>query len=159
MEIRVDVTPATQFAARMRGAEPIVRAEMTTAMQRSVLAVEGGAKRYVRQDTHTLQRSITSAVTPITGGVQGVVGSNQPHAAPNEFGRAAGRAMPPPGVILEWMRRRGIDPRLEFVIRRAIGRRGIPAQPYLRRALTELAPQIAAEFRAVPGRVMARLGL
>ena len=46
-----------------------------------------------------------------------------------EFGRRAGAKMPPSGRLDDWYAAKGIDPKLDFVIRRAIARRGIKPTP------------------------------
>ena len=46
------------------------------------------------------------------------------HAFWAEHGRRANKPMPPKGALLEWMALRGIPQDREFIIRRAIGRRG-----------------------------------
>lgn len=153
----VDASAIVVMAQRYQGAGKVIEAEVLAASQRSILAVEGLAKRYVPVDTGHLRRSITSESRPVAGGVRAVAGTNVPYAEAVEKGRRAGAAMPPGDVLTGWLRRKGIDPSAEFVIRRAIGRRGIPAKPYLDRAFAELKPRIAAEFAAVPKRVLARL--
>jgi len=48
-----------------------------------------------------------------------------------DSGRSPNRRMPPSGVLLNWMSRKGIRPEFEYVIRRKIGIRGIRAVPFL----------------------------
>lgn len=69
--------------------------------------------------------------------LNGIVASPDPHFAVLEFGRTAGARMPPAAPIEEWMDRHGIDPAASFVIRRAIGVRGLPAHHIMQRALDE----------------------
>lgn len=45
-------------------------------------------------------------------------------------GRRPGK-MPPKGKLIDWMNRKGINPKKEFPIRKQIGLRGIPARPFL----------------------------
>jgi phage gpG-like protein len=159
MDLQVDAGEIVAFGRSCAGAEPVVRTEMATAMERSIRAVEGRAKAVVPTDTHHLQRSITSRVVPAAGaGVVGLVGTNVPYGEVVEKGRGAGKPMPPTGSLLGWMRRHGIEAKLEYVVRRGIGRRGIPARPYLSRALGELEPEVRREFAQVMGRVLRRLG-
>lgn len=47
-------------------------------------------------------------------------------------GRRAGAKMPPKEPIATWMAQVGIDPKLNWVIRRSIAKKGIPAKNYLR---------------------------
>ena len=47
-----------------------------------------------------------------------------------EEGRTPGKAMPPSGVLLDWMSRHGIPAEAEFPVRRAIGVRGLSGQPF-----------------------------
>lgn len=58
-----------------------------------------------------------------------------------EFGRKPG-AWPPAGALTLWMERKGIDPKLEYVIRRKIGKKGTKAQPFLVPALDKATPTI-----------------
>ena len=158
METRIEAPVALPLAAAMRRAQPIVREELSRAVAVGVYGTVGEAQKLVRVDTGTLRRSIVGDVRPFVGGVQGLVGSNQPHARGNEEGVPPGRWIPE-GELLPWLRRKGIPADAEYPIRLKIFRRGIKAQPYLRPALARIAPRFRAEVAAVPGRVAARLGL
>lgn len=46
-----------------------------------------------------------------------------------EFGRRAGAKMPPSGSLDDWYAAVGIDPKLDYVIRRSIARKGIKPTP------------------------------
>ncbi len=153
----VDLSELHALGTRYAGAEPVVRDELTKAMTRSALLVEGQARRVAPVDTGRLRGSITHEVRPFGGGVRGTVGTTVVYAPPVEIGRRAGAAMPPAGALLGWMGRHGIPASAEFVVRRAIGRRGIPARPFLRRALREMEGRIRQEFAQVPRRVLASL--
>lgn len=157
-EVRIAELPG--YVARMRSATLVMRREMTNAMRRAVLTGEGRSKRIVaaeRRDTSHLLRGITSDVTQISSGVRGVWGTTVPYGRVIHDGRRPGAAMPPQGALVGWMRRHGIPASAEFVVRRAIARRGIKAVPFLRRALQEVRPQIRREFEQVPKRVIAHL--
>lgn len=158
-DFRVDVSQLVTLSKRYAGAGPIIEDELVNAGARSMLAVEGLAKKYVKRDTATLQRSITSEAKPYAGGVRATAGTNVPYARSVEEGRRPGGRMPPRGILIAsgWLRRHNLPDSAEFPILRAIARRGIPAAPFLGRAFTELKPQIAKEFQAVPGRVFVRL--
>lgn len=157
MELEVRLSGFRELAQRFRTAQRIITEELGRAMLRVVLAGERRSKQIVKKDTSNLARSITHESRSIGGAVRGAWGTSQPYARPVEEGRRAGAAMPPRGALLGWMRRKGIDARLEFVVRRGIARRGIPPAPFIKRALAELRPQINAEFAAATRRIVARL--
>jgi hypothetical protein len=69
---------AAQIAAQLRNL--VTNRTLTEAMTRSVLIVEGNAKREVPVKTGNLRRTITSRVEQ--GGKRGVVGTNAPYARP-----------------------------------------------------------------------------
>lgn len=41
-------------------------------------------------------------------------------------GRKPGSKLPPKAPILRWLRAKGLDPKLQFVVRRSIAKKGIP---------------------------------
>jgi HK97 gp10 family phage protein len=69
---------AAQIAAQLRNL--VTNRTLTEAMTRSVLIVEGNAKRETPVKTGNLRRTITSRVEQ--GGKRGVVGTNAPYARP-----------------------------------------------------------------------------
>lgn len=152
----VDATGLARLAARYRNAGPVVEAELRGAMGRALLAVQRAAMKNAPVDTGTLRRSLTTEVRPLGTSLRGAVGTNVPYARAVEEGAPPGRWVPE-GELRGWMRRKGIDASLEFVIRRAIHRRGTRAQPFLRPAFVGLQPRIRREFALVPRRVLARL--
>lgn len=158
--IDVDTRQLMQLASRMRGADRIVGEELVRAGQRSILAVEQTSKQIVaseRRDLGNLVRSITGEVRPVAGGLQLIAGSNAPYAEVVHEGRGANKPMPPQGVLLPWMRRHGIPDSAEFVLRRKIGRDGIPGIFFFKRAFAQQRAAIGREFAQVPARVMARM--
>lgn len=155
--MEIDVREIIILGQNCREIAQATPGELTRAMTRSVIQVEADAKRAVPTDTHNLQRSITHTVQATDDHVVGKVGTNVPYAQTVEDGRRAGAAMPPAGALLGWMGRKSIPAEAEYVIRRAIGRRGIPGRPYLRKALAENASKIDAEFKQVIPRLLAKL--
>lgn len=147
MDFDVDVSQITAWVHTVSGAEPIVHAEMTTAMQRSVLTLEGRAKGLAPVKTGTLRRSITGVVRPGGGTITGVVGTNVPYARYVEFGRgpvvAKGRAL-----------RFTIGGRVLF--RKRVG--PAKANPFFRTAFAQSQAAILREFAEVIPRVARRLG-
>lgn len=107
-------------------------------------------------DTGALSRAITREVTPTYGRVfvarQGAVAQ---YAEVMELGRRAGAKPPPQQALVGWMSRHGMDPKLAFVLARAIGRRGIKGRFYFKaaydavqRALPGLATKASAAVQA-----------
>jgi hypothetical protein len=161
MEMVFDGSSLVRMASRYEGAAPIVADETKTSMLRSVIAIEGTAKRNVApfSDTDTLQRSLTHEVQATGGMVVGRAGTNVKYGKVVEDGRAAGATMPPPAALVQggWLRRHGIPDSAAFVVARAIGRRGIKARPYLKPALQSNLVFIQREFDSLMTRVMKRL--
>lgn len=158
MSFIINASGLREIGPKYQAASRLVTTELVTSMRRVTFRVEGKAKQRVRRDTSTLARSLTSEVRGGTSEVRGLVGSNLPYAKVVEEGRRAGAPMPPQGALLGWMRRKGIDAEAEFVVRRGIARRGIPARPYLRPAFRETIPEANREFAQIPRRVLAQLG-
>jgi hypothetical protein len=73
--------------------------------------------------------------------LNGIVYSPDSYFKVLEYGRRPGATMPPEGPIRTWMEDKGIDTEgkegkaVLFLIRRAIGRRGLPAHHIMQRAL------------------------
>lgn len=92
------------------------------------------AQRIARQesprDTVALARSIGLEVKPLLA----TVSTDLAYAPVMEFGRGAGKKMPPPGVLAGWMSRHNIPAKFEFVVARAIARRGIKGRFFMRKA-------------------------
>ena len=86
MDMRFDFSEVTAMASRYEGAEPIVRAEIRTGLERSVTQVEEDAKRVVPVLTHNLQRSITHEVVASGRDQIARVGTNVIYAKVVEYG-------------------------------------------------------------------------
>lgn len=157
MDAHFEYPTLNELLAKFQGVERIVRQEQTVAMQRAVLPIERDAEGMAPWDMGHLRRSIASRIHLISDGVEGITGSNLPYAKIQEEGRRPGR-MPPPGVLLGWMRRHGIPAESEFLIRRAIGRHGTPPQPYLIPAFKKNIPNANRELgRMLADRIMRKL--
>lgn len=131
METRIEFDTLTKLAPLWDQAPRIVAEEQYRGMARAVLPIEARAKAEAPWDTGHLRRSLTHRIERGQFFVTGIVGTNVLYARVVEEGRAAGTHMPPGGVLLGWMRRKGIDETLEYPLRRVIGRHGTKAQPYL----------------------------
>lgn len=146
--LSVDYSDLVAISQAVENADPVIARNMLEAVTNSVALVQHSAMEKVDVSTGTLRRSIAVDITPFMGRV----GSNQPHALTREKGWPPFFAMPPPGSLLNWLRRNSIPTEAEYVIRRAIYRRGFPARPYLVPALEENQERINAEFEAANDR-------
>lgn len=155
MDLHFDFTEVRKMASTYTGGAKIVLDETRKGIQKSVIQIEADAKRLVPTDTHNLQRTITHEVTTQGTNVIGRAGTNSNYGKIVEDGRTPGR-MPPPGALLGWMRRHGIDARYEFVVARSINRRKRP-RPYLKPALAKNRAAITREMDQVLRRVAQRL--
>lgn len=102
------------------------------AISRLALGVERVAKEGAPKDTRALMRDIRADIRPLEAKVHPP--RQLEYFKVQEFGRRAGRRMPPPRALLGWLRRHGIDPRAAFVVARAIGRRGLKGRFYMKAA-------------------------
>ena len=135
----------TKIAVKVDGLDAIVRklngnvlyaGPLRTALTKSAMAIETGAKQLVPVDTHHLQRSITHHVDPSPVPLYAEVGTNVKYAPMVHEGRRAGRA-PRTEYLVGWAKRHGYTGSL-FVLARSIGRRGTPARPTFERAISKV---------------------
>jgi hypothetical protein len=158
-DFEVRVEGADIWIARFRKAPEIVKTEMVKGIDRLTFAGQAVSQKEAPVDTGTYRRSITQHKATFAGGTAtGSWGTNLPYARPIEDGRSAGSAMPPSGVLLGWMRRHGADAKAEFVIRRAIGRKGIKAKHPMQKGRLAIQPKVKPEFIAVRDRIVAQVG-
>jgi hypothetical protein len=83
--------------------------------------------------------TVSGKGTPL---VKGEVASAHQYAEVIEKGRTAGKAMPPAGVLVRWLEvKLGLDvataKRVEFVVRRKIGKKGFPGRHMFEKSVTE----------------------
>lgn len=104
-----------------------IRLESEESVRMTADYAAGGAREAVPRATGTLQRSIVVQQRGMTA----TVAARSPYAIAVERGRGPGR-MPPAGSLLGWMAARGIPGGAEYLIRRAIFRRGTKPQPFMR---------------------------
>jgi hypothetical protein len=157
-DVSADTHEVKAYAAAMHKAPQVLKRETITAVNRSTTEGEGRSKRYIQTDTHAAQRSLTMvAAREMGGSIRGAWGTNIPYGRVLNDGRSPGSAMPPSGVLLGWMGRHGIDPRMEFVIRRAIGRHGFKGSKFMDRARAEVRPLLRRELQAAVKRTLATI--
>lgn len=155
--VTFDASEFARFAQTFAAGPQVVSDESRVAMERSAILVQNTAKHNLQQqqviDTGRLINSVAYQVTPFSA----TIGTNVTHAPSVEGGRRAGSAMPPPGSLTGWLSRHGLSTALDFVVRRSIARRGIPARPFLFPALERSTRQIEREFDEALLRIMRRL--
>lgn len=158
MSATVDTSELVALERRFGGVPGAVVRQSVPPMHRVVLGNERAAKQNARVDRGEFRQSITSTVEVTPTSVIGRWGSNKRHAKPNEFGRLPGK-MPPKGVLVRsgWLRRHRIPDWAEFAVLRAIAKRGIKANPAIRRPHAELRARIAREFGGLARSIRAEL--
>lgn len=99
------------------------------------------ARRLVRVDTNVTRSSILTEL--MQKGLTAVVGSAQKAALWLEMGTRP--HWPPRGALAGWAKRHGMPASADFLIRRAIAKKGTKARPFLVPAFKEIGPQYVAE--------------
>lgn len=159
--ITIDASRLHALLDRFDDAEPVVQREGGNALARSAAQVEADAKRNITDigavDTGMLRRSIATELRPGNSPIEASIGTNLQYAATVEVGRRPGAPPPPPGVLLDWMRRHGIPAEAEYPMRMRIGRYGIDGRPYLGLALIDNEAAIQREFDLAADRALAVL--
>jgi hypothetical protein len=120
--------------------------ELGAGMEEAVLYLERLVKKYTPQGVYGAQGGLLSTIhgevekgTPV---MKGVVGHQSPHGDVIEKGRTAGKAWPPSGALLRWIElKMGVSgeeaKRIEFLVRRKIGKKGFPGVHMFERAFDE----------------------
>jgi hypothetical protein len=156
MEMIYDMREVILFAQRSQRAPIIVKEELTAALLKSGLAVEGTAKELAPINFGLLRDSIT----PSLQYPNMIVSAQKDDYAPvMEYGRTPGARMPPDGPIRQWMQRKGLDHTddgLVYVIRRAISVNGIKGRRYMARSLERNAPRIRTFFTVAGSNISRR---
>lgn len=150
------------FIRSCANAERIFAEEMTTAVRTASLRGEAESKAIVRNkgriDTSALINGIGQLPIRRSGrGVAGGWAASAEHSLVNEKGRRPGRPMPPVGALLPWMARHGIPAEAEFVVRRKIGRDGIPGIWFMRDGRAKVRPLFRREVAAATRRAIRRI--
>lgn len=170
MELRCTVTANS---ALLKGKAPaIVQKELDSAMHETVSFLEGKVKGIIEKEGRMgvggsevgLYKSVAGEVvdqgTPL---IKGIIGSNKPYGVVIEKGRRPGKAMPPEGVLLQWIQLKlGLSGKpakeAEFLIRRKIGRKGFPGIHMFERAFTQNLAKIQKIFEKAGFDISAKLG-
>lgn len=96
----------------------------------------------------SIQHDVRYKGTPV---VKGIVSSAQAYAEVIEKGRTPGKGMPPKGSLVRWLEvKMGLDAvsaaKIEYVVRRSIGRKGFPGAHMFENALNENISRVQAAF-------------
>lgn len=153
MQIDVRIEGLERLAAGVASGPATLEREVRGALEAGSLLVEGAARTLAPKDTGRLAGSITHQIS----GLSSRIGPSVAYGMVVEKGRRPGKPMPPAGAIAGWMARKGIPAEASFLIRRAIGRKGIKARPYLVPALTQSQGRVVALFEKVGAKVVARM--
>lgn len=171
------------FENRLNRYPQVAETNLRRALTASLLMIEADAKRNVPQDTRRLAGSISHEIVGVYPNLVGRVGPSVQYGVVVEFGRRPHRPPPPVGALMGWVRRhwrpafvgplqtgqrrprrtagRNVTQKMirgrAFVLARAIGRRGIPARPYLRPAYRSNEARIVALFGRLGARVVGYL--
>jgi hypothetical protein len=149
---------AEELSASLARSPQIVASEEARAMTASLLLLEADARRNVRHDTRRLMNSITSTQERRGRTLVGRVGPSVRYGLYVERGRRAYNRPPPVAALRGWARRHGIPERALYVLARKIGRRGIPARPFLGPAWVKNRDRIRLLFWRAGQSIVVRLG-
>lgn len=122
---------------------------------RAAILTQSRIRERTPVDQGPLRNSIAPEIDPATVPRWARVGTNLKYAPAQEFGFPPGRVFPPPAALEPWARRHGFPEGGGYLVARAIFRRGMKPQRYLRDGLddakapiTNLLPVLAREIEA-----------
>lgn len=137
--VRLEFTNLLVFNEAFNRGPDVVAEELFASGRKIAKLGEEMSDTYLTRDWRGETRnSIWSRADKSGGAVEIAFGAKAKHAIVVDQGRRAGAKMPPQGAMLPWMADRGIPEDREFVLRRAIGRLGIAARPFVTKAFEEL---------------------
>ena len=123
---------------------------------KSVIDIEGSAKRNAPVDTGLLRSSIGHEVKSTFGEITGIIGTDVEYAPHMEYGTTHTR-MPPPSALDVWARRHGFPN--GFVVARAILRKGgLRARRFMQKAFDQHKHEVQPNLEAAFARALKRLG-
>jgi hypothetical protein len=153
MSITVRLEGAKELQAGLRAAPQALASETRTAMEASLLLVEGTARTLADKDTGRMAGSITHSIAGSGANLTGRTGPSVAYGIFREKGRKPGR-MPPVEAVAGWARRHGMNP---FLVARAIGRKGSKPRPFMEPAYRQNAGKIVQLFGRVGARVISTI--
>lgn len=154
-DFRVDFPDLPEFEGALRGAPETFRGELAVAGRTISNRGETLSTTYAPIWTGDAMNRIYGRVESDARGVSAIWGSSSEHAYFADQGRGPGK-MPPKGALVGW---HGVTAENEFVVRRAIGRKGTKGKPFVTRAFNEIKAGFAQkEFSAAVKRALAKIG-
>lgn len=154
-DFRIDITDLPGFRADLLTAPNVFGDELMTAAQRISQHGESLSKGYAPVASGAAKGSVYSKTQRGAVGITSIFGASAEHAWWADKGRAPGK-MPPKGALLGW---HGVTADNEFIVRRAIGRRGTKGKPFVTHAFAEIKAGFAQrEFGQAIARALRRIG-
>jgi hypothetical protein len=154
LQIKVE----TKGALLSGKAPAIIQANLDRFVTQVTMFLDGEVKKRTPQGVFgaqggligSIQNEVTGKGTPL---IKGTVMSAQKHAEVIEKGRSPGKGMPPKGMLVRWIEvKLGLSEteakRVEFVIRRSIGKKGFEGRHMFEKAVTENIGRIEAMAQA-----------
>lgn len=142
------------FTAAFKRAPSVIKQEMLFAALEIGKRGADLARGYAPFWRGDAKDKIYSRAEGNVSGVSAIWGSSSEHAYFADQGRGPGK-MPPKGVLIGW---HGITEANEFVVRRAIGRRGTKGKPFITRSFNEIKGPARRELESALSRALAKIG-
>lgn len=154
-DFRIDWTNLDGFVTGLRAAPRIIGDEFRSATLRIASRGASLSRSYAPVWKGEARDSVYSKAEVTVNSFSAVWGASSEHAYFADQGRRPGK-MPPKGALVGW---HGVTEAEEFVVRRAIGRRGTKGKPFVTRAFKELSRGFAqTEFSQAVARALRRIG-
>lgn len=131
-EVQADTAAVKALMAQLEPAEIDKRGR--AALTEATAYLKGEVQKGTPVDRGIGRGSVVASVNGTALELTGKVMSVEEHMVVLELGRRPGAKPPPTGPIRAWLARHGSDPKLAFVVARAIGKRGMPARHMFQQA-------------------------
>ncbi|GER92685.1 hypothetical protein A45J_0403 [hot springs metagenome] len=145
MELKVTVTQKGKIFEGV--SQEIVRDNLAQAMYEATQFLEREVKKRTPQGVGGAKGGLMSTIQGEvigkgTTAIKGIVAHQSEYGDVVEKGRTAGKAWPPEGSLIRWIEvKMGLSgdesKRIEFLVRRKIGKKGFPGAHMFERALNE----------------------
>lgn len=154
MELKIQITKS---GAIFNGTTPdVIKTALGAAMYEAIQLLEGEVKKRTPTGVYGAQGGLLSTIhgevmDKGAPAVKGIVATQSKYGEVVEKGRTPGAKMPPEGTLIRWMELKlNMDAetakKMEFVVRRKIGRKGFPGAHMFERAFDENLEKVRAIF-------------